>query len=96
MIYGVFITMVTILSFVLASRPMPTWSYNSTHLPIGWFGANASGFENPSQLEDIAKYDIAIFGWQAFLSETNYSHEANPSSGFLLYFTHTVSLRTPC
>jgi len=45
-------------------------------LPIGWFGANASGFENQEQLKEITKYDMVIFGWQAFLSKTNYTREA--------------------
>ena len=59
-----------------ASRPMPQWKYNNTGFPSGWFGANASGFDNDAQLELISRYSIATFGWQQCLSSTNYSNEA--------------------
>jgi|EP01044_Picomonas_judraskeda_P007324 hypothetical protein len=58
-------------------RPMPRWEWNvSTGLPVGWFGSNTSGYENAAQLDAISRYDLAIFGWQAFLQATNYTREA--------------------
>jgi hypothetical protein len=67
---------VIIASSAALARPLPQWEYNTSHLPVGWFGANASGFENESQLDQISRYDLAIFGWQAFLTASNYTHEA--------------------
>ena len=59
------------------ARPMPRWKWDtSTGLPVGWFGSNTSGYENPAQLDAISRYDLAIFGWQAFLQATNYTREA--------------------
>ena len=58
-------------------RPLPSWTYNSSRgLNVAWFGSNASGLENAEQLLEISRYQLAIFGWQAFLEQTNYSHEA--------------------
>ena len=59
-----------------ATRPLPTWHYNASHLPVSWFGSNTTGYENAAQLDAISKYDMAIFGWQAFLIATNYTLEA--------------------
>jgi hypothetical protein len=62
-----------------AARPLPRWAWNRSmdaQLPVGWFGSNTSGFENPAQLDAISRYDLSIFGWQAFLEATNYSREA--------------------
>jgi hypothetical protein len=59
-----------------AQRPAPQWAYNASRLNVGWFGSNVSGFENAAQLAMIARYDLAIFGWQAFLDQTNYTREA--------------------
>jgi len=61
---------------VSAQRPMPQWHYNSSRLNVGWFGSNVSGFENEAQMATISRYDMAIFGWQAFLDKTNYTDEA--------------------
>lgn len=56
---------------VTSQRPLPQWGYRpDKQFPSGWFGANSSGFENAAQLETIAKYDMAIFGWQARLAHT--------------------------
>ena len=51
------------------SRPQPAWPYATSggilsRLPVGWFGSNASGYENSAQLAAIGRYDMAIFGWQ--------------------------------
>ena len=54
-----------------SQRPLPQWGYRpDKQFPSGWFCANASGFENAAQLDTIAKYDMAIFGWQARLAHT--------------------------
>lgn len=55
---------------------MPTWAYNATHLPVAWFGANRSGYENDAQMTELVRYDLVTFGWQAFLDQSNYTHEA--------------------
>jgi hypothetical protein len=59
-------------------RPMPRWKWDIStgRLPVGWFGSNTSGYENAAQLDAISHYDLAIFGWQAFLQATNYTREA--------------------
>ena len=44
-----------------------------TQPPVGWFGGNATHFENASQLEAIGKYNIAIFGWQHLIFATNWT-----------------------
>ena len=58
-----------------AQRPAPQWAYNASRLNVGWFGSNVSGFENAAQLAAIARYDLAIFGWQAFLDGFAYLGE---------------------
>eukprot|EP01047_Picozoa_sp_COSAG01_P088448 COSAG01_NODE_20816_length_933_cov_157.687050_2_plen_126_part_00 len=60
----------------MPTRPLPRWDYNNSALSLGWFGANRSGYENSAQLAQISRYSMAIFGWQAFLDATNYTHEA--------------------
>mgnify|MGYP002631816839 CR=1 FL=1 len=55
---------------------MPTWMYNGTHLPVAWFGANRSGYENEAQMKQLVRYDLVTFGWQAFLDKSNFTHEA--------------------
>ena len=66
---AVFLAAVVVLPIVpgaaAAGRPMPKWGYTDTPLPVGWFGANRSGFENEKQLETIGNYSLSIFGWQA-------------------------------
>ena len=39
-------------------------AYNASRFPTAWFGANATNWEDESQLEAIGKYSMAILGWQ--------------------------------
>eukprot|EP00729_Bicosta_minor_P018500 gene18500-9830_t len=38
-----------------------------------WFGANNTNFESEQELEAIGKYSLAIFGWQALITATNWT-----------------------
>ena len=71
---------------------MPRWQWNlASGLPVGWFGSNTSGYENSAQLDSISRYDLAIFGWQAFLQATNYTREAE----HLVYQARAVKAINP-
>ena len=50
----------------VASAPAPaSWpfAYNWSKFPAAWFGANATTWESPAQIEAIGKYSLAILGW---------------------------------
>jgi len=50
--------------------PIP---YNWSKFPAAWFGANNTNFESEQELEAIGKYSLAIFGWQALITATNWT-----------------------
>ena len=52
---------------------LSSWPYSWSKFPAAWFGANATNFENETQLDFIAKYSLAIFGWQHLITATNWT-----------------------
>ena len=50
-----------------------SFAYDWNKFPAAWFGANATHFESPSQLDFIGKFSLAIFGWQHLISATNWT-----------------------
>lgn len=63
---------------VAGRRPLPPWQFTKPRggFPgIAWFGANVSGFENQQQLETLGNYSMVVFGWQAWLTGSNYIGE---------------------
>ena len=55
-----------------AQVPLP-FAYNWSRFPAAWFGANATSFESEAQLDEIGRYSLAIFGWQALITATNWT-----------------------
>lgn len=49
------------------------FQYDWERFPAAWFGANATHFESEHQLDVIGKYALAIFGWQALITKTNWT-----------------------
>jgi len=49
------------------------WAYDWSKFPAAWFGGNATNFENATQLDAIAQYSMAIFGWQHLIFATNWT-----------------------
>ena len=64
-----------ILSVVaLATTPARfPFEYDWGRFPAAWFGANATDFENTTQLDAIGRYSLAIFGWQALITKTGWT-----------------------
>ena len=58
--------------FVKATSPMSS-AHDWSRPAVGWFGGNATHFENSSQLASIGRYAIAIFGWQHLIFATNWT-----------------------
>jgi len=58
---------------VAVVRTTLPWPYDWNKFPAAWFGANATNFENATQLEAISKYSLAIFGWQHLIFSTNWT-----------------------
>jgi hypothetical protein len=52
-----------IIATAAASSAFP-WPYDWTRFPAAWFGANATHWESPAQIDAIGKYALAILGWQ--------------------------------
>ena len=60
----------------VASAPAPaSWpfAYNWSKFPAAWFGANATTWESPAQIEAIGKYSLAILGWQHLTMVTDFT-----------------------
>ena len=53
-----------------ASFPFP---YNWSKFPTAWFAANATNWEDETQLDEIGKYSMAILGWQHLDTETDWT-----------------------
>mmetsp|Transcript_23666 Transcript_23666/g.54190 ORF Transcript_23666/g.54190 Transcript_23666/m.54190 type:complete len:414 (+) Transcript_23666:3-1244(+) len=53
-----------------SSLPFP---YNWSQFPAAWFGANDSSWEGRAQISALSQYSMAIFGWQALISATNWT-----------------------
>eukprot|EP00040_Diaphanoeca_grandis_P044010 m.11044 g.11044 ORF g.11044 m.11044 type:complete len:492 (-) comp8613_c0_seq2:135-1610(-) len=49
---------------VAASSTPPQFNHSWSTLPVFWFSANTSGYENPAETAIIAKFPIAILAWQ--------------------------------
>ena len=47
--------------------------YDWSRFPAAWFGANATSFENATQLDAIGRYSMAVFGWQHLITATNWT-----------------------
>ena len=62
----------TLLLTAPAHAAIP-FDYDWTRFPAAWFGANATSFENETQLEEIGRYSMAIFGWQHLIFATNWT-----------------------
>ena len=56
------------------NRSAPSWDYDWGRFPAFWFGANASGFENPAQMELLGNYSLVLFGWQHMQLATGCHH----------------------
>jgi len=57
-----------------ASTPSPPpwpWAYNWSRFPAAWFGANATQWEDASQIAAIGRYSLAILGWQHLARDDN-------------------------
>ena len=57
---------------IAASPPFP-FPYNWSRFPAAWFGANATSFESDAAMDEIGRYSLAIFGWQALITATNWT-----------------------
>ena len=55
------------------SPPISHMPYDWDTPTVGWFGGNATHFENTTQLEHISRYSMAIFGWQHLIFATNWT-----------------------
>ena len=55
-----------------APRALPL-PYNMSRFPAAWFGGNDTAFESEASLEALGKYSLAILGWQALLTATNWT-----------------------
>lgn len=54
---------------------VPPWTYDGfDRFPALWFGANASGLDNSSQLALVARHSLAGYGWQQGVNRTDYRH----------------------
>jgi hypothetical protein len=49
------------------------FAYDWTRFPAAWFGANDTNWETAAGLDEIGKYSLAIFGWQALVTATNWT-----------------------
>lgn len=58
------------LKVACGAFPFP---YDWSKFPAAWFGANATDFESPEQLDFIGRFSLAIFGWQHLISATNWT-----------------------
>lgn len=58
-----------------AGRPQPSWKYSYDSFPAAWFGANSTGWETESQLEQLGRYHLVAFGFFDLLTKNNYTHE---------------------
>ena len=54
-------------------RKAPPWPYNWSKFPAVWFGANWSGYENPSQMDLLGNFSMVLFGWQHMQLYCNYT-----------------------
>lgn len=55
-----------------AAAALP-FAYDWSKFPAAWFGGNATNFENATQLDAIAQYSMAVFGWQHLIFATNWT-----------------------
>lgn len=66
-------TTAIILAHTLPTRAHFPYPYDWYKFPAAWFGANATNFENETQLEFIGQFSLAIFGWQHLITATNWT-----------------------
>ena len=59
-----------LLPLTQATLPFP---YNWSKFPAAWFGANDTHWESAAQIDELGKYSMAIFGWQALITATNWT-----------------------
>jgi Hypothetical glycosyl hydrolase family 15 len=51
------------------------WAYDGyTQVPTLWFGANASGLDNTTQLGFVAQHSLAGYGWQQGTNKTGFRY----------------------
>ena len=64
--------LLAVLPIAVVRAALP-FSYDWGKFPAAWFGANATDFENATQLDEISKYSMAIFGWQHLIVASNWT-----------------------
>ena len=89
---------VTVGALLVHMTSAAFWPYDWSRFPAAWFGANATNWESPAQIEEIGRYSMAILGWQHLAGEDNMTaviypqltqaivlKEAHPSLPVLVY-----------
>ena len=63
---------VALVPALAGATPLP-FPYNWSQFPAAWFGANDTHWESAESIDEIGKYSMAVFGWQALLRVTNWT-----------------------
>ena len=83
------------LPVVLSQASLP-YAYNWNKFPAAWFGANATDWENATQIDAIGQYSLAIFGWQTLITATGDSSPATHHTTPYTTQLHSTPPPYPC